>query len=139
MADIFTKSKRSEVMSRIRGHGNRDTELALINLMRKNRVTGWRRKLRVYGKPDFVFPKQRIAVFVDGCFWHGCPVHGTQPGTNASFWTDKIARNKTRDRKVNRMLRDDGWKVLRIWEHDLRRKTQHKCLRRLTSALATRS
>ena len=70
--------------------------------------------------PDFVFLKQRVTVFVDGCFWHGCPKHGTQPKGNRAFWKKKFAANKARDRRVNRVLRRAGWRVLRIWEHTLR-------------------
>ena len=73
MPDVFTKAKRSEVMSRIRGTGNKDTELALIILFRLHRIKGWRRHQPVFGKPDFVFPAVKVAVFVDGCFWHCCP------------------------------------------------------------------
>ncbi|MEO7415163.1 MAG: hypothetical protein ABIZ81_17610 [Opitutaceae bacterium] len=67
-------------------------------------------------KPDFVFPKFNLAVFVDGCFWHGCPKHGTSPKAKAAFWLAKISGNQARDRKVNRLLRAKGWKVLRIWD-----------------------
>ena len=70
MADVFTQAKRSEVMSRIRSRGNRDTELALAKLFRRHGITGWRRNQHVFGKPDFIFPKLHMAVFVDGCFWH---------------------------------------------------------------------
>src|ERR1035437_2072733 len=97
MPDVFTKAKRSEVMSRIRGHGNKDTELALIRVFRRHGITGWRRRRPVFGKPDFVFQKQRVAVFVDGCFWHGCPKHATKPRNNAAFWKSKFNRNKARD------------------------------------------
>jgi len=76
------------------------------------------------GKPDFVFPDQRLAVFVDGCFWHGCPLHGTNPATNREFWSEKITRNRQRDREVNRALRALGWRILRIWEHELTLKRQ---------------
>jgi DNA mismatch endonuclease (patch repair protein) len=72
MADIWTKAKRSAVMSLIRGHGNKDTELRLIKIFRLFGIIGWRRKQKLFGKPDFVFRKQRVVVFVDGCFWHGC-------------------------------------------------------------------
>lgn len=118
-------------MSRIRSAGNKDTELRLIQIFRANDITGWRRGSKLPGKPDFVFPKHKIAVFVDGCFWHGCPKHATQPKTNATFWQEKIARNKARDRKVNRLLRAKGWTVLRVWEHDLRKRDEAKLLRRL--------
>ncbi len=118
--DVFTKAKRSEVMSRIRGKGNKDTELALAKLFRANGITGWRRHYPVVGRPDFAFPKHKLAVFVDGCFWHGCPRHGVKPKGNSAFWEAKLEANKARDRKVNRLLRSLGWKVVRIWEHELR-------------------
>ena len=92
MADIWTKAKRSDVMSRIRGSGNKDTELKLMAVFRLHSVTGWRRKAPVFGKPDFVFPQLKLAVFVDGCFWHGCPIHATQPKTNAEFWQTNEVR-----------------------------------------------
>lgn len=72
MADIFTKAKRSEIMSQIRGSGNKGTELALAKLFRKHGITGWQRNQPLFGKPDFTFRRQRVVVFVDGCFWHGC-------------------------------------------------------------------
>jgi DNA mismatch endonuclease (patch repair protein) len=131
MADIWTKAKRSDVMSRIRGSGNKDTELKLMAVFRLHGVTGWRRKAQVFGKPDFVFPKLKLAVFVDGCFWHGCPIHATQPKTNAKFWREKIARNQARDRLVTRTLRRAGWRVMRIWGHELARKNENRLLARL--------
>ena len=119
MPDVFTKTKRSEVMSRIRGRGNKDTEQALAKLFRRHRITGWRRNQKLFGKPDFVFPKFNIAVFVDGCFWHGCPKHSNMPANNREFWRRKLSANKTRDALVTRMLRRAGWRVLRVWEHEL--------------------
>jgi DNA mismatch endonuclease (patch repair protein) len=119
MADIWTKAKRSEVMSRIKGRGNKDTELRLIGILKNHHITGWRRNWPLEGKPDFVFPKLKLAVFVDGCFWHGCPLHATRPKSNSAFWETKLARNQARDRYVTRALHVKGWKVLRIWEHEL--------------------
>ncbi len=107
-------------MSRIRSRGNKETEGALVTVFRNMKLKGWRRHRPVYGKPDFIFPQNRVAVFVDGCFWHGCPQHGTQPKTNAVFWKKKITANKARDRVVNAVLRQKGWIVVRIWEHELR-------------------
>jgi DNA mismatch endonuclease (patch repair protein) len=72
-------------------------------------------------KPDFVFLKSRTAIFVDGCFWHGCPKHATKPANNRAFWRRKLTGNKTRDRVVNRALRRAGWKVVRIWECELQK------------------
>lgn len=131
MADIFTKTKRSDVMSLIRGTGNKATELRLIQIFRANGITGWRRGSKLQGKPDFVFPMLKTAVFVDGCFWHGCPKHATWPRTRAAFWKAKIEGNRARDRKVNRLLKTKGWKVVRVWEHELRRRDEAKLIRRL--------
>ena len=119
MPDVFTKTKRSAVMSRIRSRGNKDTELALMKLFRRHRITGWRRNQKVFGKPDFLFRRNRLALFVDGCFWHGCPKHCKIPAGNSAFWKNKFAANKARDHRVNHELRKLGWRVMRIWEHDL--------------------
>lgn len=119
MADVFTKAKRSEVMSRIRGSGNNGTELALVKLFRKYGVTGWRRNQPLFGKPDFTFRLQRVVVFVDGCFWHGCPKHFNLPVNNRAFWKEKLVANKQRDLLVTKTLRKLGWRVIRVWEHDL--------------------
>ena len=124
MPDVFTKAKRSQVMSRIRGRGNKETEIALANLLRAQKISGWRRHTAVFGKPDFCFPKQRVAVFVDGCFWHGCPKHSNMPANNRAFWKRKLAANATRDKLVKRTLRQLGWRVLRIWEHDLAKRPE---------------
>ena len=141
MADVFTKSKRSQVMSRIRGSGNKQTELALINLFRTQGITGWRRRQPVFGKPDFVFPKSKLAVFVDGCFWHCCPKHGTNPKSNRAFWNRKLSANKRRDGIVNRSLRQHGWHVVRIWECSLvmavRQRKEKGLLRRIKLLLGT--
>lgn len=119
MADVFSKEKRSEVMAAIRAHGNKETELKLISIMRAARITGWRRNQSLPGRPDFVFRRQRLAVFIDGCFWHGCPKHGRNPSSNREYWLPKLRRNKKRDISVKRLLTKQGWIVLRIWQHDL--------------------
>ena len=119
MPDVFTKEKRSDVMSRIKGKGNKDTELAMIQILRKHYITGWRRNQGVLGKPDFVFPKQRIALFVDGCFWHMCPKHFNMPKNNRAFWAKKLKGNRDRDKLVTRNLQQAGWRVIRVWEHEL--------------------
>ena len=119
MADVFTKAKRSEVMSRVRSRGNRSTELRMISIFRSHGISGWRRNRPVLGRPDFVFPAGRVAVFVDGCFWHGCPWHGRVPASNVAFWTKKFEANQRRDRLVTRTLKRLGWRVVRVWEHAL--------------------
>ena len=119
-SDVFSKAKRSEVMSKIRSHGNKATELALMKLFRLHHITGWRRHQKVFGKPDFLFRRNRLAIFVDGCFWHGCPRCYRRPKSNRKFWDAKITRNQKRDRRVKLVLRNEGWQVLRFWEHDLK-------------------
>lgn len=119
MADIFTRKKRSWLMSQVRSRGNKSTEIKFAKLLRKQGIVGWRRNQKVLGNPDFVFPKSRVAVFIDGCFWHGCPKHGEIPATNQSFWKKKIEQNAARDRLVSDKLRRHGWHVYRFWEHDL--------------------
>lgn len=118
MADIFDQAKRSEIMSRIKGRGNAATELRMIRLFREHGITGWRRNYPVFGKPDFVFPKQHLAVFVDGDFWHGHPKR-KMPASNVKFWAEKIVRNKARDRLVTKALKGKGWRVLRIWQSSI--------------------
>lgn len=136
MSDVFTKAKRSLVMSRIRARDNKDTELRLIAIFRAHSITGWRRNHRLGGKPDFVFPREKLVVFVDGCFWHGCPTHATWPKNNAEFWRSKILGNQQRDRAVNRLLKQAGWRVIRIWEHALTRKHAARTVARLRRVLA---
>ena len=122
-------------MSRIRGHGNKTTELRLIAIFRNAKIRGWRRNKDLVGRPDFVFPDARLAVFVDGCYWHGCPKHFRLPASNTSYWKEKIALNKSRDRRVTRILKSEGWKVVRIWEHSLRLSGRTRQLRRLHEVL----
>lgn len=120
--DCFTRRKRSEVMSRVRSRGNRTTELVLVRMLREARVTGWRRHVALPGTPDFCFRAQRIAIFIDGCFWHSCARHGSIPLTNRAYWRAKLARNVERDRKYTAALRGKGWLVVRIWGHELKPK-----------------
>ncbi len=119
MADVFTKKKRSQVMAAIRSRGNKDTELKLASILRAAGITGWRRHQPLPGCPDFIFRRARLAVFVDGCFWHGCPKHSRKPGSNRAYWLPKLRRNRERDAAVKRTLRSAGWTAIRLWEHDL--------------------
>lgn len=107
-------------MSRIRGSGNEKTEVRLARLLRGDGISGWRRHLPIPGRPDFAFRKQKVAVFVDGCFWHGCPKCFRLPKQNRAFWKSKIERNRKRDLLVNGRLRRLGWKVIRIRECQLK-------------------
>ena len=117
MADVLTPEQRHKNMSRIRGRDTRP-ELCLRRALWRAGLR-YRLNAKLLGKPDLVFPRARLAVFLDGCFWHGCPEHLVRPKTNARFWETKIARNIKRDHFVNEELAILGWKVLRIWEHDL--------------------
>jgi DNA mismatch endonuclease (patch repair protein) len=146
MADIYTRAERSALMAKVRGRGNLTTEQALAKLLRAEGWSGWRRQQVVRGRaaggegfqvrPDFVFPVRRLAVFVDGCFWHGCPRHGTRPRGNAAFWRAKFRRNRARDRRDTRRLRRAGWQVLRLWEYELRAKARPRLLVKLRQVFA---
>jgi DNA mismatch endonuclease (patch repair protein) len=107
---------RRRIMSAIKGRGNRTTELTLARVLRRERLSGWRRHLPLPGRPDFAWPAARVAVFVDGCFWHGCPRCYRAPAKNKSYWRKKIEENRKRDRRVTSALKRAGWTVLRIWE-----------------------
>lgn len=133
MADVFSKRKRSRVMAAIRSKGNKATEIKLISIFRAHGITGWRRNQKLSGKPDFVFRKERLAVFVDGCFWHGCPKHSRTPRSNVAYWEKKLARNKARDKRVSRELRTHAWRVVRIWEYQL--KNEEMIVRRIREFL----
>jgi len=128
-------------MSRIRSRGNQTTELAFARLLRKNRITGWRRHLPLPGRPDFCFPHGKVAIFLDGCFWHACPRCYQRPATNTSFWDRKRADNLARDRRVGRELRDMGFRVIRIYEHELKLPARviRRVLRRLPGQAIHRS
>jgi DNA mismatch endonuclease (patch repair protein) len=120
MTDVFRPEERSRIMSRIRSQGNRTTELRFIRILRTQKIGGWRRGSELPGRPDFVFRRQRVAVFIDGDFWHGNPKKYRCPKSNRAYWRAKIRRNRERDREVNRLLRLRGWKVARFWESSLR-------------------
>lgn len=125
-------------MAAIRSRGNESTEIRFARLLRALGLTGWRRNQPLFGRPDFVFRAHRVAIFVDGCFWHGCPLHGTVPDQNARFWRDKLRANQKRDRLVDKTLRLGDWVVLRVWEHDLRKSGTSRLARRLKLALHKR-
>ena len=108
-------------MQAIRAKGNKSTELKMVKLFRENNITGWRRHLPLPGKPDFTFRKEKLTLFVDGCFWHRCPKCFRDPKTNAEFWKNKIEKNVKRDRKVTNELKQAGWSVVRLWECQLKK------------------
>ena len=116
--DVMTREQRSHCMSRIRG---KDT-VPEMTLRRALWARGLRYRLhyRITGRPDIVFPRQKTAIFIDGCFWHGCPAHRTHPKNNADFWRTKIENNIARDADVTKILEAEGWTVLRFWEHQIK-------------------
>jgi DNA mismatch endonuclease, patch repair protein len=119
MSDVVSRARRSQIMAAIRSKGNKATELKLVSILRAAGITGWRRHKPVLGRPDFVFPNHRLAIFVDGCFWHGCRSHCRMPQDNRQYWKRKIQGNALRDAQTNRLLRAHGWRILRIWSHSL--------------------
>jgi DNA mismatch endonuclease, patch repair protein len=123
MSDWLTPEQRSRNMSSIRSKGNATTEGALLKVLRAARITGWRRHANLPGRPDFVFKAENLAIFVDGCFWHGCSRCYKLPHDNRTYWRKKTITNRERDRIRSRQLRKMGWRVLRIWEHTLKSAT----------------
>lgn len=121
MPDILTKAQRSYNMSKIRGK-NTKAELRLRRLLFENGIRNYRLNSSLPGKPDIIFPKKKIAIFVDGCFWHKCSLHFVEPKTRTEFWLKKIDDNVKRDKEVTEILKQNGWQVLRFWEHEIKEK-----------------
>ncbi len=132
--DPLGPNQRSAQMAKVRSQKNRSTELRVAAYLIRRGLRGWRRHAAdVPGRPDFCFAEERVAVFVDGCFWHGCPhCRRNVPHSRRRFWKDKIESNRRRDRKVGRLLRSQGYDVVRIWEHSL---NNERWVARLRSAL----
>lgn len=119
--DNVSRQVRSRTMAAVKSTGNRSTERVLRARLVRGGFRGWRMHAKdVAGCPDFVFDAARLAVFVDGCFWHGCPSCRRAPNSNQEYWTKKVERNRKRDRRNTRELRGEGWTVLRVWECKLR-------------------
>lgn len=126
MTDWLTREQRSRNMASIRSRGNKTTEARFVSLLRAARISGWRRHADLPGRPDFIFPGKHLAVFVDGCFWHGCPRCYRLPADNRNYWRTKLLSNRRRDRRHARKLRSLNWRVLRIWEHSIKSPAGHK-------------
>ena len=131
MADIFDKEKRSQIMSAVHSKQNKSTEIRLIKVFKENGIIGWRRNYRVKGHPDFIFPNKRIAIFVDGCFWHGHDCRNTRPSDNAEYWQKKRERNISHDKEITTMFETRGWIVIRIWECELKKSNSNILLKKL--------
>lgn len=131
--DNLTKPQRRKNMQHIRSKGT-----SIEQIIRKGlRGAGlhFRGNVKtIIGKPDFVFKNERVVVFLDSCFWHSCPYHATKPKSNRAYWLPKLKRNKERDRIITKTLKGSGWKVLRLWEHRIRKKPDD-CLRLIESCV----
>jgi DNA mismatch endonuclease (patch repair protein) len=120
MTDVLTREQRTYNMSKIRGK-NTGPEIKLRKLLWSAGIRGYRIHYRLSGKPDIVFTKKKIAIFIDGCFWHKCPTCFQEPETRKDFWMGKIQSNVDRDKIVDAQLKSEGWKIIRIWEHEIRK------------------
>jgi len=136
MTQVPTPARRHKTMSRIKSRDNERTELRLLRILRRRKIVGWKRHTSLPGKPDFTFPSERVVVFVDGCFWHKCPLHCRPPRLNSVYWLPKLNGNRRRDRRVDRDLKQKDWKVVRIWEHELSNHDERMVVRRIRAALA---
>lgn len=126
--DVLSPKQRSYCMSQIQGK-NTKPEIKLRKALWSQGIR-YRIKNKLPGKPDIVFPRFKLVVFVDGCFWHRCPKHYIKPKTRAKFWEEKISGNVERDKRNNRKLRKLGWSVVRIWEHDVKT-SLNKCVEKI--------
>lgn len=132
MADVFKKEKRSEIMSAVHSKQNKTTELRLIEIFKEHKITGWRRNYKVKGHPDFVFLDKKIAIFVDGCFWHGHDCRNTRPSDNQEYWQKKRERNIRHDKEITALFESRGWTVIRIWECELKKKSHENLEEKLS-------
>lgn len=122
-------------MSKVRSKNNKSTELKLIQIFEENNIRGWKRNYPVKGHPDFVFLDKKIAIFVDGCFWHGHDCRNTCPADNAEYWIKKRERNMQHDREVTALFEQRGWTVVRIWECEFKKKNRELLFDKLARCL----
>lgn len=132
MTDVFTPDERSRIMSRVRSKNNKSTEIKLIEYFKDLSIHGWRRNYDVIGHPDFIFLKERIAIFVDGCFWHGHNCRNITPASNQEYWVKKREKNIKHDRYITKRFENRGWIVIRIWECELKKKNYEVLLKKLS-------
>ena len=133
MVDVFSKEKRSEIMSKIR-YKNTKPELRIRKHLWNN---GYRYRIHanIPGKPDIVFLGKKLAVFIDGCFWHKCPICYKKPASNTEYWENKIVYNLEKDERINAELNEMGWTVIRLWEHEVN-KDINACLKKIGESFA---
>ena len=130
---------RSKAMASVKGKGNRTTEQRLRMALTRAGIRGWKLNAKgLKGRPDIYFPGAGVVVFTDGCFWHGCEKCGHFPKVNAAFWRTKILRNKERDALITQHLRQQGYVVIRIWEHELAGNLEG-CMHRIRKAVQDRA
>ncbi|MGH9556798.1 MAG: very short patch repair endonuclease [Terriglobales bacterium] len=134
--DTVDRATRSRYMAAVKSRGNESTEKKMVRLLKRHGLLGWRRHYPLAGTPDFCWPRQRLALFVDGCFWHGCPRCYKTPRSNVRYWKAKVAGNRNRDHRIDSLLRSSGWAVARVWECRLQDK---RTLARIRRAVTTRS
>ena len=118
--DTFSKRKRSEIMRAVKSKNSR-MELSVQKRWSEKGIRHRKHSRNLPGIPDISFANKKLVVFLDSCFWHGCRWHGTNPSSNRKFWVQKIKKNKERDKAVNAQYKKAGWKILRFWEHKLKR------------------
>jgi len=135
MADVYDKATRSSVMQKVRSKGNKSTEQRLVTLFLKNGIPRWRRNYPVKGHPDFVFLYKKVAIFVDGCFWHGHDCRNTRPKENEEYWRRKRERNIKHDHEITALFQERGWTVVRIWECELKRNNISATLYRIQQVI----
>ena len=135
MSDVFSKEKRSQVMKAVKSKNTKTTEMKIIQIFKELGIKGWRRTYPLIGKPDFVFPRKRIIVFVDGCFWHGHDCRNVTPSANADFWNAKRLYNKEHDFLITETLQKKKWTVIRIWECELKKKNREVLLEKISLLL----
>ena len=121
MTDVFSKKKRSEIMSKVRSKDSK-IEIKFRKALWKEGFRYRKNSTKYFGKPDLVLLKYKTVIFIDSCFWHSCKEHGTIPSTRKKFWTEKLEKNRQRDKEVNRYYKKEGWKIFRVWEHEIQKK-----------------
>ncbi len=119
--DNLNLEQRKRNMRAIKSSNCSSTEKLFRIFLKKFHITGWRANLsKAFGKPDFSFSQKKLVIFIDGCFWHGCPFHYKSPTSNIDYWNNKVQKNKNRDIEVNNYYREKGWRVVRILEHEVK-------------------
>lgn len=132
MTDIVDKNKRSYIMRQVKSSKNKSTELKLISIFKELSIKGWRRGYKLKGKPDFVFLKEKTAVFVDGCFWHRHTCRQSIPQTNTDYWISKIRKNIKHDKEITQYLTNKNWNAIRIWECELKKKNRSTLIEKIS-------